>query len=442
MKRKLVYGTPLALLALGIVLIFLGFFLSGRNSSPEELKTPGVINGTVLSRDQDEEHMIYGFVKQEGNGRGLSGAIVRTAATINDDLISVMTKSQPDGAYELIVPVAGEYVVAAEIGGFHKSTIEGVQVNSRVAQDIIMTATGHAGPPPPAGDPEGYVVIGGVDEAGARTLLAVNGFLDNAEIVSFSETNLTGKFDADYRDGQAIPRTRIVFNNEPVWEIHLSDGKTVHIQKKCGNFISKVTEVVVVVAATPVPTGIVWTATPTPTSTPVPAVCTPTPTCISRATSTPIPTSTPTFTSTPTNTPTNTPTKTSTPVPTATNTAVPPTFTPTRTPTFTATPTATPIPPTLEGRAWAEPDSGYAPLLGVDVFIEITGGTATGPIDYYVDCTLDGSWDIQIPGANNTSQHIVDICSFPTPGEYHILTLAKREGIPLSSLLTIEVFTP
>jgi len=96
----------------------------------------------------------------------------------------------------------------------------------------------------------------------------------------------------------------------------------------------------------------------------------------------------------------------------------------------------------LEGNAWADPDSGYAPLLGVDIFIEITGGTATGPIDYFVDCTLDGLWDKQLIGINATSQRVVDICSFPTPGRYNVLVMAEREGIPLSSTLRVEVFAP
>ena len=92
-----------------------------------------------------------------------------------------------------------------------------------------------------------------------------------------------------------------------------------------------VTEIIVVVTATPAPT-----ATPTATLTPTP---TNTPTPTATATLTPTPTNTPT----PTATATLTPTPTNTPTPTATATLTP---TPTNTPTPTAT--ATPTPTTAE----------------------------------------------------------------------------------------------
>ena len=161
-------------------------------------------------------------------------------------------------------------------------------------------------------------------------------------------------------------------------------------------------------------------------------------------------------TSTPTQTPTNTPTRmpTKTPVPTSTNTPTPthtPTLTPTQTPTntptptntITATPTNTPTQTptsTLYVSLLADPNAGEAPLNNVDLIVEVSG-TATGVIEYKLDCTNDGIWEEENI-TNNSSWHAVNICSYSDPGEYSAKVRVKRGGLTVEGTSTILVLAP
>jgi len=179
---------------------------------------------------------------------------------------------------------------------------------------------------------------------------------------------------------------------------------------------------------TPVPTS---TNTPAPTHTP-----TLTPTLTNTPTSTLSFTPTLTYTPTPTRTPTPTPIHTFTPTRTPTNT---PTLTPTPTNTITTTPTPTPT-STLHVSLLADPNAGEAPLNNVDLIVEVNG-TATGLIEYQLDCTNDGIWEEENT-TNSSSWHAVNICSYSEPGEYSAKARVKRGGLTVEGTSTILVLEP
>jgi hypothetical protein len=426
---------PVVLLIVGAILVWQSY-TSEESAETEETRRVAVIESSSPSfpADQAEAHAIYGFAR-EREGRGISGAVVRAVSWPEAEVTEI--RSREDGFYEIFVPREGEYVLAAQAQGFELSILpERIKVQSRIEQDIELAPEGQVGPAPGLNNPEGYIFgQGAQSEAEAKIVVAAHGLLNEDEITDIKEVSLSGDSLAIYyRQGQATSTYPGSFEAEPAWEVRLSAGGPVYVQKKCANIVTVIERevVVVVVTATPlpvIPTGEVWTATPVPTptmtSTPIapsatPVVCTPTPTCIPP---TPVPTSTftPTLTPVPptsTLTPTKTPTLTATPTPTLTPT-----------PTWTLTVTPTQVPPTIWGSIRVEPDSGFGQILDADVIAEIIGGTATGPINYFFDCTSDGIWDRQVIATNETSYRAVDLCDYLVPGEYIATVLIEREGV-------------
>jgi len=429
MKGKfLSIGIPFALLAVGVILIVLGSFLSVGNNSPEKLKTSTVAE--VLTQSpygEPEGSSIYGMVHERGDiGNPIANANIRAVNLASGEV--TVAQSAADGQYRVPVP-SGEYALSAEADGYERSIVESVGVHSHALQDVELVPKGQAAAHSGPGNPDNYVVRSGVhDEAGAKAVVAAYGYFDSATIAGpITYTDVVGHGDIAYRDGQAVP-TYPGDVNGPAWTIPLSSGVTVYVMAECGNNVSNIViEVVVVIPPPPPPVVIV----PSP----------PTPCCAPQPTNTPCPTAKPT--NTPTSTPTatleasSTPTSTSTSVPTATytsvptNTPVPPTATstPTRTLTFTATPTVTRVPPTIWGSIRVEPDSGFNQILNADIIAEVIGGTATGFINYFFDCTSDGSWEKQVLGTNETTYRAVDLCNYATPGEYKASILIERDGV-------------
>jgi len=430
MKGKfLSIGAPFALLAVGVASILMVVFLSGGNSS-EKLKTPGgniSTGGAVIQSPYGEDgSSIYGKVYERGAiGNSIPNATVRAVNRANGEI--AVAQSAADGQYRIPVP-SGEFMVSAEAEGYELSNVESVGVHSNALQDVELVPKGQAALPPGIGNPDGYVVRQGVhDEAGAKAVVVSYGY----EVVGpITYTNVAGHGDIAYRDGQAVP----TYDGDVsgyAWAVPVSTGFTIYVLEECGN-ITKLIVVETVVVMPPPPPPVVIVPSPVPQA----------PCCAPQPTDTPCPTTEPT--KTPTSTPippTATPEASSTPIPTAipnTPTNVPPTNTPvsptpTNTPTFTVTPTATltRVPPTVWGSIRVEPDSGYNQILNADIIAEVIGGTATGPINYFFDCTNDGVWEKQVFGVNETSYRAVDLCDYLVPNG-DIPTVAtiriEREG--------------
>lgn len=187
----------------------------------------------------------------------------------------------------------------------------------------------------------------------------------------------------------------------------------------------------------PICPSLVPTATATAMAT---ATCPVYPTCepTSTLTLTPTPTRTrspwrPTATSTPTATaqPTAPVILTNTPVPTATLTAVPPTATPIP-PTVTPWPTWTPVPITLDLAVAPNPSVGQAPLTTV---VTLTvGGSASGQIHYWLDCTNDGSWEYDFQ--SNSLMEVVS-CTYASAGNYTVKAQVSRGGLTVMGNATV-----
>ncbi|MEX0916506.1 MAG: hypothetical protein WDZ44_00130, partial [Candidatus Spechtbacterales bacterium] len=79
---------------------------------------------------------------------------------------------------------------------------------------------------------------------------------------------------------------------------------------------------------------------------------------------------------------------------------------------------------TLDGSV--TPSTSTAPLYNADV-MAIVGGSATGTITYYFDCTSDGSWERIVP-SDSTSYTAYDICNYPSAGSYAVRIRADRGG--------------
>ncbi len=94
-------------------------------------------------------------------------------------------------------------------------------------------------------------------------------------------------------------------------------------------------------------------------------------------------------------------------------------------------------PPNLKVKAYTSPSSGYAPLTGVDVSIEVYG-TASGDITYKIDCHNDGYWDREIT-TSNTSYTAYDLCDYGSPGVYQVKIYVSREGVSVSGILNVIV---
>lgn len=411
--------------AVGVVLIALVCwlcFFRGGNQENDQLAVPilsaqaNSVNGQ--GSPTEEIHSIFGRIVERGSGIGISGATVR--ATNQQTAESFLAQSNEDGNYKIILPASGQYMVTGGKPGFGNSSVPNVAVNSEVPCDIEVAKVGDARLPISPGNPDNYVFRNGVhDEATARAAVAADGYLDSATVAGpITYTNIVGKGDIAYRDGQAVSTYRGNING-PAWAVPLSTGTTIYVMVECGNNVSKVVVEVVVVMPPPPPPVVIA---------PSPAPC-----CVSQPTDTPCPK------------PSATPKPTKTPVPTATpkppvNTLVPPTAT--LVPSATPLPTATRVPPTLHGSIRVEPDSGFSQILDADIVASVTGGTATGPINYFFDCTSDGIWEKTVPQVNATSYRAVDLCDYPVPGDYVAVVLIERDGVSGGASAHILVLPP
>ena len=72
---------------------------------------------------------------------------------------------------------------------------------------------------------------------------------------------------------------------------------------------------------------------------------------------------------------------------------------------------------TLYASLEAIPNSGTAPLNGVDLRSTATG-TATGPITYRFDCTSDGIWDQAFISISDNPKTVIDACNYQNVGTY------------------------
>lgn len=110
---------------------------------------------------------------------------------------------------------------------------------------------------------------------------------------------------------------------------------------------------------------------------------------------------------------------------------VPPT--PTQTPSLTPTPTATPV-KNLSVNLQANPNSGTVPFSSI--LTATVTGSATGAIQYRLDCTGDGIYENVISGtfANPYSYS----CTYHQPGVYYPRVEVLREGLTASDYTTIQ----
>jgi hypothetical protein len=75
------------------------------------------------------------------------------------------------------------------------------------------------------------------------------------------------------------------------------------------------------------------------------------------------------------------------------------------------------LPQTLYVGLEAIPNSGTAPLNGVDLRATVTG-TAYGTINYKFDCISDGIWDQTFYGISENPKTVVDACNYQYQGSY------------------------
>jgi hypothetical protein len=74
----------------------------------------------------------------------------------------------------------------------------------------------------------------------------------------------------------------------------------------------------------------------------------------------------------------------------------------------------------------ANPSSGTAPLNGVDLTANVSG-SATGTINYKFDCTSDGTWDFEVNNITSTAYTAVDLCNYPSAGNYTAKVRVERD---------------
>jgi hypothetical protein len=85
------------------------------------------------------------------------------------------------------------------------------------------------------------------------------------------------------------------------------------------------------------------------------------------------------------------------------------------------------------------PNTGTAPLTGVDLRATVTG-LASGNITYKFDCTSDGSWDFQttIDGFQYTA---TDLCSYNSAGQYRAKVQIQRGNLTIEGVSWVVVST-
>jgi len=93
----------------------------------------------------------------------------------------------------------------------------------------------------------------------------------------------------------------------------------------------------------------------------------------------------------------------------------------------------------LSAQVSANPSSGDAPLNDVDVSISVSG-TATGTINYKIDCRNDGTWEKEV-STTNTNYTAYDLCDYADSGTYSIKIKVEREGLAYETTLPIEVYS-
>jgi len=114
----------------------------------------------------------------------------------------------------------------------------------------------------------------------------------------------------------------------------------------------------------------------------------------------------------------------------------------------------TPSPPTLSvnltvsqtSSNWSKTISGQVPLTGVDLKAEVSG-TAIGTINYFFDCTNDGTWDSpdnsEYKGITPTTKEFANGCSYSIPGTYTARVKVERNiAPPAYDTVTITVSQP
>jgi len=92
---------------------------------------------------------------------------------------------------------------------------------------------------------------------------------------------------------------------------------------------------------------------------------------------------------------------------------------------------------TLSIQASVNPFSGQAPLNGVDVAMTVLG-TATGTINYKIDCQDNGSWEKEV-SLDDVSYTAVDLCDYPSAGVYSVKITVERENLAYETTLPISV---
>lgn len=86
----------------------------------------------------------------------------------------------------------------------------------------------------------------------------------------------------------------------------------------------------------------------------------------------------------------------------------------------------------------ASPNSGVAPLNGVDLTANILG-TATGNSNIRFDCTNDGTYDITRNNISDTRHVEADACNYSTAGEYTAKVEVTRGGLTSTATTLITV---
>ena len=95
--------------------------------------------------------------------------------------------------------------------------------------------------------------------------------------------------------------------------------------------------------------------------------------------------------------------------------------------------------PTLGVTLEAIPNSGTAPLSGVDLRATVSG-TATGSMNYRFDCTNDGSWDYTFNSIWDNPKTVIDACNYPSAGTYTAKVYVERNtATPAQATTTVTV---
>jgi len=95
--------------------------------------------------------------------------------------------------------------------------------------------------------------------------------------------------------------------------------------------------------------------------------------------------------------------------------------------------------PTLSLTASAYPSSGCYPLNGVDLTANV-GGTASGYINYFFDCTNDGIWE-ETQSKTYPFYTAYDLCNYSTIGLYTARLRVEREGLSAEDTTQINVYS-